>query len=240
MRQLLVGLFILATSLLYAQSYIDSGIRHFAAGEYDEALIDFKDAEEIESMITESSKAKLYYYRGIIWLNKAESAVGFAEEDPLQMSFQDLTQVLSMDPDWEPQIKKAYEKLHSLILDEAEDYTKLARKEEALNGQLSLLDTRIGYLQMAEKLEVSTRPILLLGQTNKYAGDLLFDNAGNDLTELKKSRKYYEKALQYYEIARYDDPFSKEIIEELLLISRRLTDAERIEEYEKLLELAGG
>ncbi|MEP1033010.1 hypothetical protein [Ekhidna sp.] len=240
MKQLLVVFFLLYSSLVFTQSYVDLGIRHFAVGEYDEAMIDFKNAEEIVSMITESSKAKLYYYRGMIWLKKAQKSSGkFAEEDPLQLSYQDLTKVTYLDKSWKPHIEEAYDILYSLIAKEADLYLKLEKKEDELNSKLTLLDARINYLEMAKDLEVSSMPVLYLGQTNKQAGDLIFDNS-SDLIELQKARKYYEKSLEYYEVARYDDPFSKEIIEDLLTIAKRLGDADRIKEYEKLLQLAGG
>lgn len=239
MRKLLVVFFLLTTSLLSAQSYVDSGIRHFAVGEYDEALVDFKDAEAILSMITESSKAKLFYYRGMIWLDRAEKSGDFAEEDPLQLSYDDLTKVLTMDTSWEPQVKKAYGRLSRLILKEADVYTKLAKKEEQLQGQLNLLDTRIQYLHMAKDLEISSMTVLYLGQTNKQAADLIFENSSS-VAELQKARGYYEKSLTHYEQARYDDPFSKDIIQDLLTISQRLNDSDRVEEYEKLLQIAGG
>lgn len=240
MKQLLVVYFLHASFLTFSQSYIDSGIRHYGLGEYEEALADFKNAEEIVSMITESSKAKLHYYRGMIWLKKAEKSSGdHAEIDPLKLSFQDLTKVLKMDKSWEPTINEAYESLYLLLSKEADSYLKLIKKQGDLGEKLRLVDTRILYLSMIKDLEVSTMSVLYLAETNKLGGDLIFDTS-SDLQELENAKKYYETALLHYEQARYDDPFSKDIIENLLTISQRLMDAERIQEYEKLLQLAGG
>lgn len=240
MKSILVVFFVLGSWPLFAQSYVDSGIRHYAVGEYEEALIDFKDAEEIESMITESSKAKMYYYRGMIWLKRAEKSSGdFAEEDPLQLCYSDLTKVMSMDITWETQIEEAYERLYPLIIDEAGNYLKLEKKASEIDDKLTLLDRRIEYLQMANGLGVSPFPALYLGQTQKQAGDLLFSNSAS-VSDLQRAKAYYEVSINHYELARYEDPFSKEIIEELLTLSKRLIDKERIEEYEKLLQLAGG
>ena len=240
MRLLFIICLLGASSILYSQSYVDLGIRHFAVREYDEALVDFKEAEKIVSMITESSKAKMYYYRGMIWLIKAEEAAGdFAEENPIQLSYQDLSKVLTMDKSWEPQIKEAYGRLYVLMIDQANSYLKSVKKEDGMEGKISWLDERISYLNMARVLDVSTEVNLFLGQTHKQAGDLYFE-VGNSLNELQKAEQYYRESLKYYEQARYDDPFSKEIIEDLLTLSRRLADKERITEYEKLLKLAGG
>lgn len=240
MKQLLVVLFFFISVLVHGQSYVDSGIRHFATGEYDKALEAFEEADEIANMITESAKAKLYYYRGIIWLRKAQKSAGSsAEVDPLFLSYTDLTRVLKSDNSWAPQVEEAYETLYPLIIKEADFYLKMEKKEDDLTEKLGHLDHRISYLSMANELETSTNPLLYLGQTNKQAGDLIFSNSSN-VSELQKAKTYYEQSVSYYEQARYEDPFSKEIIRDLLILSERLADGERIEEYEKLLKLAGG
>lgn len=240
MKQLLVVVFFFVSVLAHGQSYVDSGIRHFASGDFDKALEAFEEADEIASMITESAKAKLYYYRGIIWLKKAEKSNGTsAELDPLFLSYTDLTRVLKSDNSWAPQVEEAYETLYPLIIKEADFYLKLEKKEEGLTGKLGHLDNRINYLAMAKELETSANPLLYLGQTNKQAGDLIFSNSSN-VAELQKAKAYYERSVGYYEQARYEDPFSKEIIRDLLTLSERLADGERIEEYKKLLQLAGG
>ena len=61
-----------------------------------------KRPSQFVSMITESFNAKLYYYRGLIWLGIAEKSEDFAEEDPLKLSYEDFTKVLTMDNSWEP------------------------------------------------------------------------------------------------------------------------------------------
>ncbi len=240
MKQLLVVISFLGVTALHSQSYVDLGIRHFAVGEYEEALIDFKEAEQIESMITESAKAKMYYYRGMIWLMRAEkSSDDFAEQDPLRLSVEYLSKVNKMDNSWAPQIVEAYDRLYPLLIKEADSYLKFEKKEEELSAKVNFLDERIVYLTMAQDLDVSSTPVLYLGQTNKRIGDLIFEGSSN-VIELQKAKTYYETALQHYEQARYEDPFSKEIIQDLLTISKRLMDADRIEEYNKLLQLAGG
>lgn len=240
MKPLFLICLFLSASMLNAQSYVDSGIRHFAAGEYDEALIAFKDAAAIESIITESSQAKLYYYRGMIWLMRAEkSSANNSEGDPIELSYQDLTRVLAKDDFWKPQIEEAYGRLYTLIIDKAESYLKLQKKADDRVEKLKLLDDRISYLILAEGLETSSMPTLYIAQTNMQAGDLIFDNS-TDFQEMQQAKKYYEESLKYYEQARYEDPFSKKIIQDLLKISTRLGDTDRIAEYEKLLELAGG
>ena len=78
MRPFACILFFVSALLASSQSYVDSGIRHFMAKEYDEALMDFEEAEKVKVMFTESSVAKIYFYRGLIWLERAEKG-DFAE-----------------------------------------------------------------------------------------------------------------------------------------------------------------
>ncbi|WP_370087268.1 hypothetical protein [Ekhidna sp.] len=240
MKAILIVLFLLTALLSYTQSYVDSGIRHFSVGEYDEALEDFESADEIKSMLTQTAIAKIYYYRGMIWLSKAEKSSGnYTEVDPLQMAFSNLTVVLNHDDAWKPQIDEAYTKLSRLLMAEADNYLKLEKKAGTVDEKTNLLDKRISYLLLAKELGVSSLVSLYLGQTNKQAGDIIFESTTN-VTTMLKAKGYYEESLKHYELARYDDPFSKDIIRNLLTISKRLGDVERIAEYEKLLELAGG
>jgi sugar diacid utilization regulator len=95
------------------------------------------------------------------------------------------------------------------------------------------------YLSSAKELNINSEVNLLLAQAHKEIGDFHFEVA-SDLTALQQVKESYEIAIKYYEIARYDDPFSKEIIEDLLDLSMRLDDQTRVEEYEELLKLAGG
>lgn len=226
--------------MVYTQSYVDSGIRHFNLGEYDEALVDFESAEEIKSMLTESAKAKIYFYTGLIWLSKAEKSGGnSSEQDFLQLAYDNLSTAMRLDTDWEESVNKAYKQLSTLLMNEADSYIKLEKKADGVDEKTAILDKRIDKLMLVEKLGVSSLVHLYLGQTNKQAGDLIFNSTTNVL-EMQKAKKYYEESLKYYELARYDDPFSKEIIEDLLTISKRLGDVDRIAEYEKLMKLSGG
>lgn len=240
MKAILIVLFLLTAHWSYTQSYVDSGIRHFNVGEYDEALEDFQSADEIKAMLTQSAIAKIYYYRGMIWLSKAEKSSGnYSEIDPLQNAFSNLTVVTRHDDTWKPQVDEAYSRLNRLLIDEADTYLKLEKKATGMEEKTGLLDKRIEYLLLAKELGISSLTNLYLGQTNKQAGDIIFESTTN-VTTMLKAKGYYEESLKHYELARYDDPFSKDIIRDLLTISKRLGDVERIAEYEKLLELAGG
>ncbi|SNS82763.1 hypothetical protein SAMN05421640_1408 [Ekhidna lutea] len=240
MKLIALVIFLTTAHCIYSQSYVDSGIQHFAKEEYEEAMVDFNNAIDIQDMLTESSKAKIYYYRGMIWLKRAEDSKGnYAEENPVHQAHEDLIKATELDNSWEPHVKDAFVKLNRFLLDEAENYLKLEKKADGIDERTSLLDKRIQYLERAKELEVSSMIDLYLGQTNKQAGDIIFDNTTN-VTVMQRAKAYYEAALIHYEIARYDDPFSKDIIEALLTISKRLGDVDRIAEYEKLLELAGG
>lgn len=240
MKAILIVLFLITAQLAHTQSYVDSGIRHFNLGEYDEALVDFESVEEIKSMLTESSKAKVHFYTGSIWLSKAEKAGGnTAEQDALQLAYDNLSLAMKLDTDWEDPVKKAFRQLNTLLLSEADSFIKQEKKADGMDEKTSILDRRIDKLLLVKEIGISSLVNLYLGQTNKQAGDIIFNNTTNVL-EMQKAQKYYEESLKYYELARYDDPFSKDIIEALLTISTRLGDVDRIAEYEKLMELADG
>lgn len=239
MKPALLVFFLITASCSFSQSYVDSGIRHFNVGEYDEAMVDFDNAVGIEAMLTETAKAKIYYYRGLVWLKRAEKSKGNAEQDPLMQAYADLTRVLSMDGEMESQINDAYRDLSGLLMEEADDFLKQEKKADELPLKLELLDKRIEYLKLIEELGVSTLAHLYLGETNKQAGDLIFENTRN-VQEMQKAGEYYKEAVRYLELARYDDPFNKGVIRTLLELARRLDDAERVKEYTILLDLAGG
>ncbi len=224
---------------MFSQSYVDSGIRHFNVGEYEEALIDFENAAEIQDMLTEAAKAKIFYYRGLVRLKQAEKAKSSAEQDFLMLAYADLQQVLSKDKNMELEVSNAYKQLNALLLEEAEDLLKQEKKADEVDQKLSILDRRIEYLVLAKKLEVSSLVDLYLGETNKQAGDIIFERA-TSVTEMQRAKAYYEEAIKYLEIARYDDPFSKDIIKTLITLAERLGDVDRLAEYQKLLDLAGG
>ena len=239
MKPVLFALFLTTASMVLSQSYVDSGIRHFNIGEYEEAMVDFDNAIEISQMLTETAKAKIYYYRGMIWLKRAEEGRGNAEQDPLMLAYDDLSKVLSMDKDFESQIDDAYRTLSGLLMEEADSYTKQVKKADEVFDKLKLLDQRIEYLALVKELGVVSLVDFYLGETNKEAGDLIFESTTNVL-EMQKAKGYYEEAIKHLELARYDDPFSKDIIKTLLTLAERLGDVDRIAEYEKLLDLAGG
>lgn len=239
MKPVLFVLFLTTASLVLSQSYVDSGIRHFNVGEYEEAMVDFDNAIEISQMLTETAKAKIYYYRGLIWLQRAEKSKGNAEQDPLMLAYIDLSKVLSMDKDYESQINDAYRTLSGLLMEEADAYAKQVKKADELPVKLNLLDKRIEYLNLVKELGVATLVDLYLGLTNKEAGDLIFESTTNVL-EMQKAKAYYEEGIKSLELARYDDPFSKDIIKDIITIAERLGDVEKQAEYKKLLDLAGG
>ena len=157
----------------------------------------------------------------------------------MQLAYDNLSTAMRLDTDWEESVNKAYKQLSTLLMNEADSYIKLEKKADGVDEKTAILDKRIDKLMLVEKLGVSSLVHLYLGQTNKQAGDLIFNSTTNVL-EMQKAKKYYEESLKYYELARYDDPFSKEIIEDLLTISKRLGDVDRIAEYEKLMKLSGG
>lgn len=240
MKKVLMVFFILTVELTYAQNYVDSGIQLYMRSEYDEALVEFGRAAELKNVLTNASIAKIHYYEGLTWMAIGEKSIGKSSEtDPLKMAFDNLTQVSNFDKEYEERLAEAHAKLSSLLIEEADSYLKNIKKAKTADEKLPLMDLRIKYLQLAKALEVSSMANLYLGETNKEAGDVIFEES-TDVVKMQRAKTYYEEALKFYELARYDDPFSKNIIEALLIISERLGDPDRVKEYTDLLKLADG
>lgn len=238
MRTILLSICFLLAIAGYSQSYVDSGIRHFNVKEYDEALVDFDEAEKVKVMFTESSIAKIYYYRGMIWVERAEERNN-AEEDPILRAYENLSEVSKHDDSWDESIEKAYRRLNAKVMEEVESYEKLLKKADGVEEKIGMLDQQIERLKFAEKLNVSSLINSMLGEANKRAGDIIFEDA-TDTESMNKAKEYYTEAIKYFEIARYDDPFNKDTINTILELARKLGDAEKLKEYTLLLDLAGG
>ncbi|WP_420315717.1 hypothetical protein [Ekhidna sp.] len=236
MRTYLSMILLFTTLTSFSQSYVDSGIRHFNVGEYNEALVDFEKAVELKDMLTEAAKGKLYFYRALVWLEKARKA-GNAEQDHLNLAYADLSIAATKGKSLEVEVNQAFKELNALLIEEADALLKQEKKADQVLLKLSILDKRIEYLTIIKELGISSFTDLNLGETNKLAGDIIFESTTNVL-EMQKAKAYYEEALKSYELARYDDPFSKEIISNLLTLAERLMDVDRVEEYQKLMDLA--
>lgn len=234
-------LFLFACFLLAGgQSYVDSGILKYHSYKYNEALEDFKEAYEMRQMFTNSSVAKVFYYRGLTRFELIKSGKANAEADiTLENVCMDLKNAILYDPDLSDQVENTNKDLYIILITEADKSSKQVRKENLFAQKIALLTDKMEYLNLARQLDVNSEINLLLGQAHKEIGDFHFEVA-EDLAMLQLVKASYEEAIKYYEIARYDDPFSKAIIEDLLELSKRLDDQARVEEYEGLLKLAGG
>jgi len=238
MKPIFFGFFLLTGSLVYTQSYVDSGVRHFNVGEYDEAMTDFDNAKGIAQMLTESAKAKIYFYSGLIWIKRAEKGKN-NQQDAVKLAYENLSQVLSMDANLQTDIDIAYNDLSVLLIEKADELLKQEKKAKVTSEKVGLLDQRIEYLKIVKQIGINSLVDNYLGETYKQAGDVIFENASS-VSEMDQAKKYYEEAVKNLEIARYNDPFDKGIIRTILDLSRKLDDAERVKEYLELLDLAGG
>lgn len=237
MKPIFFGFFLLTGSLVYTQSYVDSGVRHFNVGEYDEAMTDFDNAKGIAQMLTETAKAKIYFYSGLIWIKRAEK--GKNDQDAVKLAYENLSQVLSMDANLQTDIDIAYNDLSELLIEKADELLKQEKKAKVASEKVSLLDQRIEYLKIVKQIGINSLVDNYLGETYKQAGDVIYNDAG-DISGMNQAKEYYEEAVKNLEIARYNDPFDKGIIRTILDLSRKLDDAERVKEYLELLEIAGG
>lgn len=231
-------LFLVFTYSIQAQSYVDSGIRHYIANEYEEALVDFEEADKLTSLFTEFAISKLHFYRGMS-LYKIYGADPKLEMDMIRSIVEDLTKAVSIDSSWNTTAKDVFDAMYTRTLDRSEQLMKQARKLKEREERVAQTNEYIDVLQFAFEIRKDPKVELMTAEAYHEIGDLYFEDS-NNVMSLQKAGANYQKAIEFYEIARYDDPFSKEIINALLELSQRMDDPNRVEEYTGLLKLAGG
>lgn len=237
MRVFVVVLLFFGYQFSWSQSYIDSGIRHYNADEFKEALIDFEEAEKVKSMFTAKAIGKLQIYRAkTIWeLNKSNEKITDETIDQLLL---DLSNAVSVDSIYVEDANTITNGLYSLVQAQVEDLYKKASKEKDVWTRIGILDDYISRLFKIQEIKNTEEVELAIAKAHHEIGDIYF--AEEDIMFLSKAGEYYQSAIEHYEIARYNDPYSKDIIKALLDLSKKMDDPARVEEYSKLLELAGG
>lgn len=237
MRVFVVVLLFFTYQFSWSQSYIDSGIRHYNADEFKEALIDFEEAEKVKSMFTVNAISKLQIYRAkTLWqLNKSNEKISDEIIDQLVM---DLSSAVAADSMYSTDANAIINDLYILVKSQAEDLYKKAGKEKDVWTRIGILDDYISRLFKVQEIKNTDEVELAIAKAHHEIGDIYF--AEEDIMFLSKAGEYYQSAIEHYEIARYNDPYSKDIIKSLLDLSKKMDDPERVEEYAKLLELAGG
>lgn len=234
---------LLVSSLMFitkAQSYVDSGIQKYQVGEFEEAITFFNKGYELRDALPAASLARIFLYRGMCKLELLKSDGESTQAGiTVENIYSDINNSEKYENVWPAKLEETKSDLYELAIDYADIMSKLARKENDFIKKSALYNDRIKFLKIASDLSPTSNINQLVGQTHKDIGDLYFEST-EDLSKLQIAKQNYEEAIKYFEIARYDDPFSKEIIEALLELSKRLLDQERIDEYKKLLELAGG
>lgn len=221
-----------------AQSYVDSGIRHYIAEEYEEALVDFNEAVSLKSLFTEFAVSKLHFYRGMS-LYQIHEGKPTLDLDMIKEINGDLQTSLEIDSSWYETADDVIDAIYNETLEIAEVQLKKARKEKELDARVDQTNGYIDILQTGFEIKKVAEVELLIAEAYHEIGDLYFEDS-NNVASLQKAGANFGKAIEYYEMARYDDPFSKEIIKSLLTLSKRMDDPQRVEEYSKLLALAGG
>ena len=221
-----------------AQSYVDSGIRHYIAEEYEEALVDFDEAVSLKSLFTEFAVSKLHFYRGMS-LYQIHEGKTTLDLEMIEEIYGDLYVALDIDSSWMETADDVLEAIYIETLEIAGGELKTARKEKEIEARVNQTNGYIDILQTGFKIKKVAEVELLIAQAYHEIGDLYFEDS-NNVASLQKAGANFGKAIEYYEMARYDDPFSKGIIKSLLTLSKRMDDPQRVEEYSKLLALAGG
>jgi len=238
MRGCLAAFFYFLFFGLFSQSYVDSGVRHFNQGEYREALADLQEAEKVKTVFTELAIAKLHFYHGVT-LYKLQKPIEM-DRDKIYFIKEKLDKAIKVDStNWFARSQEVYQGLADSRIEKAEKMLKEARKQEERELRVSLTKEYIFQLNLSEELVYNPDLELLKAEAYHEVGDLYFEDA-TKVSSLQEAAKNYQKAIELYEIARYNDPFSKEIIRKILMLSKRMDDPERIKEYSDLLELAGG
>lgn len=239
MRVLFNVIFISIVSIIQAQSYVDSGIQKYHSSQFKESITLLDKGYELRDALPNGSMAKIFLYRGLSKFELLKKNGEKPEEGiTLKEVYSDIENSLKYGNEWASKVEETQKELSEMLIEYADNSGKLSSRENDFTQKITLINDRIEYLNMAVKLKESSNGNLLLGQSYKEIGDLYF--AAQNLATMKIAQENYVEALKYFEIARYDDPFSKKIIEDLLEISNRLDDQARVQEYEKLLKLAGG
>lgn len=237
MKTFLSTLFCAVTLFAHSQSYIDSGVRHYDAGEFSEALVDFNEAENVKSLFTSSAMAKLYFYKAMTLYeitDVSREAIG-----SILAINQNFDKSLQLDSTWFEQINDTQTQLVGSLIGRGDLIFKQASKAKERLVKIDNLKAYLDVLKLAEEISLTPKVELKLAEGYFMMGDVYFEDSSN-VASLQKAAQYYEQAIKYYEIARYNDPFSKSIIESLLTLSKRMDDPERVKEYSELLSLAGG
>lgn len=222
--------------LSLGQSYIDSGIRHFNANEYQEAILDFDEAEKAKALFTAQAVAKLHFYQGMTLYRLADLAYPSANMLRIHRYF---GKSLALDSAWFSKINEAEVAMLDALMGRAKDLYKQASREKEKTDKADRLEKCLSILKMAEEILMTPEVEIKLAECHHEIGDLFFENV-SEVISLQKAGSHYASAIKYYEVARYNDPFSKAIIEKLLILSKRMDDPARVKEYSDLIVLAGG
>ncbi|GAB4246704.1 MAG: hypothetical protein Tsb0034_25700 [Ekhidna sp.] len=208
------------------------------AEEYAEGLADIAEAEKAKSLFTPLAISKMHFYKGMLLFKMGdfESAVDETTANEIMLNF---SKALELDSSWSSATKEVLHELHLAAMKQAASALKQARKVDEDSEVETLLNAYIAQLSLAERLEYHPDIELKKAEAYHELGDLYFKGE-KTLGNMRKAADYFQKAIHEYELARYNDPFSKDIIKDLLLLSQRMDDVERIQEYSQLLELAGG
>ena len=221
---------------VFSQSYVSSGIRHFEAKEYAAALEDFQEAEKIKDVFTKDAIGRLYFYLG---MTNYQLLASDQPEDQIMVVHDYLNRAINIDSSWSDQSSEVFADLASGIIKRADSQYKKASKTKDEQAKIAGLTEYIRLLTLSLQFRADGEVELLEALAYQQLGDVYFQKT-DDIIALDRAGAHYKKAIELYEIARYNDPYSKDIIRSILELAIRIDDPQRVEEYTKLLKLAGG
>ncbi|MEM7298038.1 MAG: hypothetical protein AAF391_07210, partial [Bacteroidota bacterium] len=201
--------------------------------------VDFKEAENIKSLFVESSIGRLHFYKGMSLYKLHSGSKGGINDEMADQILKDLGEAVRIDSTWFQPVEEVFADLHVQYEERFRVQLKTARREDTVDDKAQAFLEYVALVDKAHLFQADDGSDLLKAKAFHEIGDLYFEDS-NNVASLQKAGQHFKSAIEYYEIARYNDPFSKDIIKSLLDLSKRMDDPSRVQEYSKLLELAGG
>lgn len=235
------GIFLLLiafTFTTFSQSYVNAGIQHYNLGQFEEANADFIEAEQMKKAFTPSAIGMLHFYQAMT--NYKMTDIGSLRIQDVKSILSDFQQAVKIDSaHWYQESKEVRQMLAAEVNNRASRQLKYLRKIADTENRVAKSLYYIELLELVKELNQGAQVERLMASAYHEMGDWYFDGAV-DVSAMQLAGRYYSKAIQHYELARYDDPFSKDILKALLTLSERMDDPSRTAEYTKLLGLARG
>jgi tetratricopeptide (TPR) repeat protein len=211
------------------QRYISSAIIAFSGGAYERTIKDINTALESEATLTADEKAKAYFYRGI-----ATKQLALANRDsehiltnPFLKAYNDLIKVQSFDLQiWSVRALKEMPELFDGLITHANDAIKEQEQSTDVAVQINFLNRAINHLNAAQVIREDFEVILLLGKVYKNLGELYSQ------TDKSRTTANFRASLRYLELALKSKSDCSDCLDNLILVSENLGEAEKVTQYQ--------